>query len=149
LVGGDRPTLKIDGANLVFSVESSKDGRVLALAPVTLFEKHKLTPEIGDELLHLVVPALGDITGVQGEISLSLDTFRVPLGGAKEEFVKKVELAGKLQLHQLSAMVKTPLLEAMVKVLADLHGKKPTDVVRVAKDAAIRFQVREGRMHHE
>jgi hypothetical protein len=63
-----------------FSVEDSKDGRMLALAPVTLFEKQKLTPEVGNELLHLVAPTLGDITGVHGEFSLSLDRFRVPLG---------------------------------------------------------------------
>ena len=56
---------------------------MLTLAPVTLFEKQKLTPEVGDELLHLVAPTLGDFTGVQGEISLSLDTFRVPLGVPK------------------------------------------------------------------
>ena len=122
---------------------------MLTLAPVTLFEKQKLTPEVGDELLQLIAPTLGDLTGVQGEISLSLDTFRVPLGVPEGEFVKRVELAGKLHLHQISASAKTPLLETMVKVLADMHGKKPSEVVRIVENAEVRFQVREGRMHHE
>ena len=45
--------------------------------------------------------------------------------------------------------MKTPLIETMVKVLADMYGKKPSDVVRIVEDAEVRFQVREGRMHHE
>ena len=122
---------------------------MLALAPVVLFEKLKLTPEVGDELLHLIAPTLSELTGVQGEISLSLDRFRVPLGVPGSEFAKKVDLAGKLQLHQISASAKTPVLEATVKVMADMYGKKPSDVVRIVEEAEVRFEVREGRIHHE
>ena len=68
LTGGDKPALTVGNVNLNFSVEDTKDGRMLTLAPVTLFDKQKLTPEVGDELLHLVAPTLGDLTGVQGEI---------------------------------------------------------------------------------
>jgi len=149
LAGGDKPTFTVGNVNLRFSVEDSKDGRMLALAPVTLFDKQKLTPDVGDELLKLVDPTLSDITGVQGEFSLSLERFRVPLGVSESEFAKRVDLAGRLRLHQISASVKEPTLEATVKVLADMYGKKPSEVVRIVEDAEIRFQVREGRMHHE
>ena len=149
LAGGEKPALTVGNVNLQFSVEATKDGRMLSLAPVTLFDKQKLTPEVSDELLHLVAPTLGDFTGVQGEFSLSLDKFRVPLGVSVSEFAKRIELAGKLQLHQISASVKAPVLEAMVKVLADMYGKKPSEIVRIVEDAEIRFQVHEGRMHHE
>jgi hypothetical protein len=37
----------------------------------------------------------------------------------------------------------------MVKMLADMYGKKPSDVVRIVEDAKIPFEVREGRMYHE
>jgi hypothetical protein len=149
LVGGARPCLMVDNLHLKFSVESTKDGRVLTLAPVTVLDKRKLTPEVGDELLHLIVPTLADVTGVQGEISLSLDTFRVPLDVPPNEFTKRVEVAGKLQLHQISADAKTPLLGATVKVLADMHGKKPSEVVRVVENADVRFRVQGGRIYHE
>jgi hypothetical protein len=145
----DKAVLTVDNVNLSFSVEDSKNGSMLTLAPVTIFKKQKLTPAVGDQLLHLIVPTLADLTGVQGEISLSFETFRVPLGVTKSEFEKRVELAGKLQLDQVSVSVKTPLLETLVKVLADMYGKKPSDVVRVVKTADIRFQVRDGRMYHE
>jgi hypothetical protein len=149
LKDGDKPTLKVDDVPLCFSVEASEDERVLTLAPVTIFKKQKLTPEVGDDLLHLIAPTLSDITGVQGEISLSLQRFRVPLGVPRSELVKKVDLSGTLQLHQLSISTKTPLVQTMVKMLADMYGKKPSDVVRVVEDAKIRFEVREGRMYHE
>jgi hypothetical protein len=149
LKDGDKAALTVDKVNLSFTVEDLKNGRMLTLAPVTIFEKQKLTSEVGDQLLHLIVPTLADLTGVQGDISLSFEIFRVPLGIARSEFEKRVELAGKLQLHQVSVTVKTPLLETMVKVLADMYGKKPSEVVRVVKNADVRFKVRDGRMYHE
>jgi hypothetical protein len=149
LKDGDKAALTVDNVNLSFSVKDSGNGRMLTLAPVTIFKKEKLTPKVGDQLLHLIVPTLADLTGVQGTISLSFDTFRVPLGVPKSEFEKRVELAGKLQLHQISAAVKTPLLQTLVKVLADMYGKKPSTVVRVVKNADLRFHVRDGRMYHE
>jgi hypothetical protein len=149
LKDGDKAVLTVDNLNLNFSVEDSKDGRMLTLAPVTVFKRQKLTRDLGDDLVHLVAPTLTDVTGVQGEISLSLDRFRIPVGVPKDEFAKRLDLAGTLQLHQISTDVKAPLLQAMVKVLADMHGKPPSEVVRVAEEAAVRFQVRDGRMHHE
>jgi autotransporter translocation and assembly factor TamB len=149
LKDGRTAALTADNLDLTFTVEESKNGRMLTLAPVTVFDKRKLTPEVADELLHLVAPTLSDLTGVQGEFSLSLETFRVPLGVPLSELEKKVELAGKLRLYQISVDVKTPLLQTVVKVLADMYGKKPSDVVRVVKDAEVSFKVRDGRMYHE
>jgi hypothetical protein len=149
LKGGDKAVLTVDNVNLNFSVEDTGDGRTLTLAPVTIFEKQKLTPEVADQLIHLIVPTLTDLTGVQGEISLLLDKFRVPLGIPEGELEKKVELAGKLELYQIAVSTKTPLLQTTVKVLADMYGKKPSDVVRVVKNADVTFNVKGGRMYHE
>jgi hypothetical protein len=149
LKGGDKAALRVDHITLNFTVETTRDGRALTLAPVIIFEKQKLTPEVADELIHLIVPTLTDLAGVQGEISLSLEKFRVPLGIPESELEKKVELAGKLQLHQVTVSTKTPLLQTTVKVLADMYGKKPSDVVRVVKNADVKFNVKEGRMYHE
>jgi hypothetical protein len=146
---GDKAALTVDNVNLSFGVDTSADGRMLTLAPVTIFENQKLTPEVGGQLLHLIVPTLSDLTGVEGQISQSIEKFRVPLGTAKRELKETVELAGKLQLHQISVSPKTPLLQTMVKVLADRYGKKPSDVGRAVKSAEVRFQVKDGRMHHE
>jgi hypothetical protein len=147
--GKRKPVLKVDNVDLYFSVETGKDGRMLTLAPVTLFKGLKLTPEVDHEILRLIVPSLDDLTAVKGEISLSLDKFRVPLGVSKSELIKKVELAGKLDLQQIIVTVKTPLLKDMVKVVANMYRKKPSDTVRFVKGDVVRFEVRGGRMYHE
>jgi hypothetical protein len=146
---GDKAALTVENVNLNFGVDSTAKGRMLTLAPVTILENQKLTPEVGNQLLHLIVPTLSDLTGVEGKISQSIERFRVPLDIPKRELKKAVELAGNLQLHQISTPPKTPLLQTMVKVLADRYGKKPSDVVRVVENAEVRFQVKDGRMHHE
>jgi hypothetical protein len=149
LKGGDKAALTVNNINLNFSIEDSMNGRTLILAPVTIFEKQKLTPEVADQFLHLIVPSLTDLAGVQGEISLSFEKFRVPLGIPESELEKKVDLAGKLQLHQITVSTKTPLLQTTVKMLADMYGKKPSDVVRVVENADVKFNVKDGRMYHE
>ena len=40
-------------------------------------------------------------------------------------------------------------MSAVVKVLADLYGKDPSDVARIVKNADVRFEVREGRLFHD
>ena len=149
LQSGAKAALTVYNRNLSFSVEDTRNGKMLTLAPVTIFEKQTLTPEMGDQLLHLIAPTLSDLTGVQGTISLSLEAFRVPLAVSKSELEKRIELAGKLKLHQISVSTKTPLLQTLVKVLADMYGKKPSDVVRVVENAEVRFRVRDSRIHHE
>jgi hypothetical protein len=86
---------------------------------------------------------------VAGQVSLSLDRLRMPLGVPPDQAFKRLEMSGTLQLHEVSTKVDSPLLQAMVKVVADRFGKKPSDVVRVVKDSAARFQVRNGRMYNE
>ena len=65
------------------------------------------------------------------------------------EIVRGMELSGQLQLHEITATVESPLLTAMVKVLADLYGKEPREIVRVAKNDDISFEVKDGRLIHD
>ena len=48
-----------------------------------------------------------------------------------------------------ASLKKSPLFRTTVKVLASMYGKRPTDVVRVARDAEVRFKLRKGRMQYE
>ena len=145
----EQPILSVDGIDLSMGVETDKEMPLLVLAPFKVFEKQKLTPALSNELLRLAAPTLGDVADVSGEISLTLDTCRLPIAASKTKLARGVELAGRLQLHEISTTVKTPLLGAMVKVLADLYGKKPRDVVRIVENADIRFEVRQGRLFHD
>jgi hypothetical protein len=149
LPGQKEAILGVNGVDLNFRVVKEEKGRWLVLKPVRFFDRQKLTPKLCDEILARFDPALAGVAGVEGEFSLDLEQFRIPLDVPPEELAKKVEVAGSLRLHRVTTEVKTPLLQSMVKVLADLYGKKPSEVIRVVNDATIAFAVREGRMHHE
>ena len=149
LAGEDEPVIDIDGIDLTFRVEKAEEGRVLTLDPVVIFDRRKLSPKLTNKLLQLFDPTMTDTPQVSGEISLSLDKLRIPIGVPRDKAVKGMELEGKLVLHQVSGEVKNPLRQALVRLVADMNGKDAPKVVRLAQDAEIRFQVRDGRLHHE
>jgi hypothetical protein len=144
-----KPLLDVEGVDLTINVDGEKNARVLTVAPTKLLDKVDVSAALNDRLLRLVVPTAEDVVDVTGQVSLVVDKLRLPLGVPVDQLIKSLEMSGKLQLHQVSTKVDTPLLQATVKVLADRFGKKPSDVVRVAKDTEVRFQVRNGRVHHE
>src|SRR4029078_10622731 len=42
-----------------------------------------------------------------------------------------------------------PMWQALIKLLADMNGKQPSNKVRLVDEAEIKFTVRDGRLHHE
>jgi hypothetical protein len=130
-------------------IQFEADIPVLKLAPMTVFDHRQLTTQRSEEWLRLIAPALADVADVQGEFSMSIDSMRVPLSGSKQQMLHSTELTGQLQLHNVTTKVETPLLTAMVKVLADQYGKTPSEKIRVAKDAKVHFEFRDGRLFQE
>ena len=141
--------MDVDAIDLGMEVQYEADIPVLKLAPMKVFDHRRLTGQRSEEWLRLIVPALADVADVQGEFSLSIDSMRVPLSGSKQQILRSTELSGQLQLHDVTTKVETPLLAAMVKVLADQYGKTPSETIRVAKDADIHFEFRDGRLFQE
>jgi hypothetical protein len=115
----DEPVIDVDGINMTIRVEKAEEGRVLTLDPVVIFDHRKLSPRLASNLLHLFDPTIGDIPEVDGEFSLALDKLRVPIGVPREEQVKRIEMEGKLVLHQVSTDAKTPMRQALVQLVAD------------------------------
>jgi hypothetical protein len=97
----------------------------------------------------LINPLLGDAPELGGTFSLSLDKLRAPLGVPRDHLAQRLEMEGKLTLHQLVTEGKNPLNQALGQLLADLHSKPMADGVRVVADAEIDFQVRDGRFYHD
>lgn len=145
----EEPVIDVDGINMTLRVEPAEEGRLLTVDPLVVFDRRKLSPKLGDKLLQLFAPTLYDAPQVGGEVSLSLDKLRVPLGIPQEQAVKRLEIEGKLGLHQIATVVKNPIDQAVVKILADMYGKPAPEVVRVVVDGEVPFQVRDGRLFHE
>ncbi len=145
----EQPIIDVDGVNLDLTVDRSQAVPMLQFKPVVIFDRQRLTSETSHELLSLIAPTLGNIADVEGQVSLTLDQIQLPLSQSTDEWISGLKLSGQLQLHEILTTVKTPLLTAMVKVLSDMHDAEASEIVRIAKDTDVAFELREGRLFHE
>jgi hypothetical protein len=118
----DEPALDVDGINVTFRVEKSDEGRLLTLDPVVIFDRRELSPKLGKTLLQLIDPTLGDAPQVAGQVSLSLEKLRIPIGIPRDQQAQRVEVEGKLALHHVSTEVNSSLGQALVHLVADMNG---------------------------
>jgi hypothetical protein len=143
------PIIAADGINLTMQVENTASGCVLAVEPVEVFKKKKLSLEVAAGLVKFLAPDVQSDRHVAGEISLSFNNLRIPLGVATDQKFKQLEAEGKLTLHQVASEVKSPLWQGLIRLLAVMNGKKPSNVIRLVEDSEIHFHVRDGRLHHD
>jgi hypothetical protein len=143
------PIIAADGIHLTMQVENTASGRVLAVAPVEVFKKTKLSLGVAAGLVKLLAPDVQSDREVTGEISLCFTRLRMPLGVASEQRFKQLEADGRLTLHQVASEVKSPLWRDLIRLLAVMNGKLPCSVIRLVEDSEIHFYVRDGRLHHD
>jgi hypothetical protein len=149
LTGQDQPVIEVDGINLTFRVEKAEVGRVLTLEPVVIFDRRKVSPKLAGRLLHLFDPTMSEIPQIRGAVSLSLEKLRIPVGLTPDRVVTRMEMEGRLVLHEVSTDVSNPMRQALVQLVAVMNGKQASDAERLVQDSEIRFYVRDGRLHHE
>lgn len=143
------PLLDIDSVDLNMQVETVDGAHALVAAPFKIFDQRHIVAAKSDQLLSLLAPTLGELTDLEGEITLTIEKLRIPLGESGEQLVKNLELSGRLQLHDVSTTIETPLATTVVKALAQLYEQDSPEVARVIKDADVPFQLREGRLYQE
>jgi hypothetical protein len=143
------PVIDVDDVNMTFRVEKDEEGRSLTLDPMVIFERRKISPKLSNKLLQLIDPSLCETPQISGEVSLSLDHLRIPLGVPRGQLAKRIKIEGKLGLHQVCTEGKSPIRQTLVHLVADMNGKQASDVVHLVQDAEIRFHAEDGRLHHE
>jgi hypothetical protein len=74
------PVIDVDDINITFRVEKAKEGRVLTLDPIVIFDRRKPSPRLANGLLHLFDPTMSDIAQISGAVSLSLEKLCIPIG---------------------------------------------------------------------
>jgi hypothetical protein len=123
---------------------------VLTIEPATVFDHEELTPELCEQGLQLVAPILADATRVEGQISLEVRRFVAPLDGPEPGGgIQQAEVDGVLVLHGVTAGLKSPILQAVARLLSTLLGVDAIDQVRILDESKVEFHLAEGRLHHE
>jgi hypothetical protein len=148
--GRKEPIIAADGISMSMRVESTPAGRVLAVEPVEVFRRTKLSLGVASGLLRLLAPDVADTQRqVTGEISLSLSKLRMPLGVAREHEFRQLEAEGTLTLHHVASDVVSPMWQALIRLIAAMNGQQPPNVIRLVAESEIHFQAREGRLYHD
>lgn len=109
---------------------------MLALQPFTLFDHARLTPRACQDFLRFVAPVLAEATRVDGEFSLKLDAWQIPLADPRQS-----SGSGLLDISSLNVEA-GPLAAEIAKLL-----RLPPRILFV-KDSPVKFYMKDARVHH-
>jgi len=147
---GSDPVVAIDDLSLTARAEHGPVGPELVVAPTVLFDRRTLTPELCNQGLQLVAPVLADAAFITGDMTVELDEFRIPLQKMPSaERNRRMRIAGRVRLHDVETGLKNPVLAAVAELIATVTGNRQVEVIRVADETLVEFQVEDGRVHHE
>lgn len=96
----------------------------------------QLSPGMCNDVLKYVAPILSKVTRAEGEISIDLDDWRLPLGHPD-----RAELSGRLSLHNVD-VGPGPFVSKLAEAL-----HVPPDVA-MARESIVSFQMTGGRIEH-
>jgi len=96
----------------------------------------QLSPGLCNDALKYVAPILSKVTRAEGEISIDLDDWRLPLG-----HLEQGELGGRLSLHNVD-VGPGPFVHKLAEAL-----HVPPDVA-MARESIVRFELVNGRIEH-
>ena len=140
------PAIDIQGVDVTLRVEQNEETPVLRIDPATIFDHDAITPELCGQGLQLVAPLLADEVAAQGEFSLRLNQFEVPV--SEQSDPSAIHIEGELELHSASVSLKNTLANNVLGVVAQVIGKAIPDRMTVAKGVVVEFEVVDGRVHH-
>lgn len=118
--------------------------RTLSVAPGRLLDYAPLSTVLCDGLLKYLVPVLSEATWVNGELSLDLARCEIDIDRPKDS-----QLAGQLTVHGVRAGVKNKLIAAAGARLASVTGRQGSNVIYLADEAIVSFEVHDGAVWHD
>lgn len=149
--GIEEPLLDVEGVHATVDIRYLEDTRWLIVQPFQPLDRKQLTPEMCNNGLQLIAPILANATWVSGEVSLSIDEFRLPLDrrAAEDPQLPPAFAAGRLDMHSVETGLKNPLLQEIANKVATLLGSKMPTRVRIANETQVQFELRDRRVYHE
>lgn len=145
----EQPVLQARREQFTAHVELLDGQRVLRAAGIQVWSREPLTEQICRDGLQWVAPALAQSTRVTGTVSLEIDHFLIPLQARSASArLQGLELTGTLQLHDVAAAARNPLVQSLLKTVATTAAIPMADSIEVVNDTRVRFDVKDARVHH-
>lgn len=146
------PVIDLEDLHLTLTIKPHETafGRVLLISPITVFDHRPISPEQFRDGLQLVTPLLANDVRANGEWSFRIDEFEVPLD--IEDQRRRLELTrigGVVELHQVDAGLQNRVLQSIISLVGELLSLPDLKSIRVAENAQVEFEVRDGRVFHE
>lgn len=146
----EQAVVDLDGINLTLRVARGDEGRVLTIDPLRLVDHRPLTPELCDRGLQLVAPILAEAVWTEGEVSLDLKRFELPLDEPDStRRLHQLQLEGVLLVHRARSGLKPTLLKDLSGALAALLDVPLPNTIQVVDNSRVQFRAERGRIHHE
>lgn len=143
------PPIDVEQVSVTLRLEREHNQSVLRIDPTTVFDHQRLTPELCGRGLQLIAPLLADEIAAEGEFSLRLQEFYVPLGKTGPADKSAIRIRGELELHQASVGLKNTIVSNVIDLIVKLFRDSRPETMTVAQDVNVRFQVVDGRVHHQ
>jgi len=130
----------VAGVNLAFGLRPASattgGSPELVVERGVVIDHCRISPGMCNDVLHLAAPILSKVTHAEGDFSIDLDDWRVPLDRPETG-----KLAGRLSLHSVAVGP-----GSFVHELAEKLRVAP--VVELARESVVTFELVEGRIQH-
>jgi len=149
---GAEPVIDVDDVNLTVHMQQNGPTRQIMIEPALILNRQPATPELCDRGLHLIAPMLAAATQVDGEISVELEEFVVPLRTKSEsdgDNTAQTRIRGAVTLHELRSELTNPILRQAIQMTAQRLGKSPPKIIQVLEDTRVDFHVGDEGVYYE
>lgn len=143
------PPIQVDDFAIDLRIDRVDGQPTLIVDPGVVFDHQPITPQLCRQGLQLIAPLLSDEIEADGDFSLRLDQFVVPLAKENDSAPSPL-IRGVLHLHQANVGLRDTIASKITGGIIERLSGKPIDgAMAVARDVQVDFQVIDGRFHHQ
>ncbi len=142
------PPIDLEHIDATFRIERTQDQPILRIDPTTLFDHKRLTPRSFRNGLQLVAPLFSSKLGVEGEFSMRLKEFYVPLGKTERSRNKEIRIEGEIEFHRASVALKNSMVTRMSNIVNTMTNYSGPRRIFVQKGTKVRVKLVNGRVYH-
>ncbi len=145
-----QPVIDVEDVDLTMHLRRETPVSFLVIDQLEIFDHEELTAEVANKGLQLLVPELVNELSIEGQFSLRLHEIQLPLCSDENQFAELVQVAGRLQFHQVSAGIIDSRTQRLVAMFAEMLSlDQPPERWRLSDLAEVKFHVNHGKVAHE